>query len=101
MIKNILTIAYNFVAKKKTKGGGLFGIAVLCTALLSSFAFQAEASHLLGADMAINQYEKGKFEIRVYVYSDCGSLSSLRFTPITVKSNCGNFNHSGGAGPFG
>jgi hypothetical protein len=75
-------------------------MAALLGMALLSFT-QVRASHLLGAEMAINQFEKGKFEIRVYVYTDCSSLSSLRFTPITVKSKCGNYNHSAGTGPYG
>jgi hypothetical protein len=58
------------------------------TLMLLLFSYQANATHMMGADMVFKCLGNGKFEVTVKVYRDCQGVS-LSNSPITIfPLNC-------------
>jgi hypothetical protein len=53
----------------------------------------------MGSDINIQNLGSGTFAIRVTVYRDCNGIP-LGYSPIAIKSKCGNYSHSNGSGPI-
>jgi hypothetical protein len=54
----------------------------------------------MGSDITWKCLGNGKYAIRVTVYRSCNGIP-IQYSPIEVKSKCGNYSHNGGGGPSG
>ena len=61
---------------------------LLLTLALGLFAFQANASHLLGGEIIWKCKPNGKYQFTLVVYRDCGGIT-ISTTPQTLANNAG------------